>query len=410
MYISVRGTPAAGPGKAGRVPGTVVVLGLVSLLTDISTEMVTAVLPLFVTMGLGLSPLFFGLLDGFYQAGTAVARIGGGYAADRLGRPKAVAVAGYGLGVLSKAVLLPAAGFAALSGAIGLDRIGKGLRTGPRDALIAESSPPGALGRSFGVHRALDTLGALLGPVAAFYLLAVVPGDFDAVFTVSMCVAKLGVLLLIGKVAERPAAPATRPRVRPREALRPAARRTPMRRMLLAAAAMSALTVSDAFIYLTLLERGAVSAQIFPLLFLATGAVYLIGAVPLGRLADRYGRPRVFVAGHVAIVAAYVVASGADGLPAAGVTLALLGLYYAATDGVLPAAAAAMVPGEWRATAISALQTCVALGRGLAAVVFGALWAATGPAPALWAFAGGLAVVLLFAAPTLLRGPLGGRE
>ncbi|MDF5758154.1 MFS transporter [Spongiactinospora sp. TRM90649] len=403
MYISVRGTPSpAGSGAAGRVPGTVVALGFVSLLTDISTEMVTAVLPLFVTVGLGLSPLAFGVLDGFYQAATAAARIGGGYAADRFGRPRAVAAVGYGLGIVSKALLLPASGLVALSGALGLDRIGKGLRTGPRDALIAGCSPPEALGRSFGVHRALDTLGALLGPVVAFYLLMAVPGDFDAVFTVSMCVAGLGVLLLLGKVAERPAGRAERASIRPREAVRLVLGRPRVRGMVLAAALMSGLTVSDAFIYLTLLDRGAVTANVFPLLFLGTGAVYLAAAVPLGRLADRYGRPRVFLAGHAAIVAAYVVASGADALPMAGLTLGLLGLYYAATDGVLPAATAAMVPGEWRATAISTLQTCVALGRGLAALAFGALWAVTGPSPALLGFAAALVVVLLVVAPTML--------
>ncbi|WUI00710.1 MFS transporter [Spirillospora sp. NBC_00431] len=391
--------------KVGRVPGTVVVLGFVSLLTDISTEMVTAVLPLFITVGLGLSPMAFGVLDSVYQAGTVAARVGGGYTADRLGRPKAVAVAGYGLGVVAKVLLLPAAGIAALSAATGLDRIGKGLRTGPRDALIAGTGPPETLGRSFGVHRALDTLGALLGPVAAFFLMTAAPGNFDAVFVVAMCVAGLGVLLLIGKVDEsrRPAAAdAGAPRVTLAGAVRVVAGQARVRRVLLTAAVLSALTISDAFLYLVLLKGDAISTHFFPLMFLGTGIVYLAAAVPFGRLADRFGRPRVFIAGHVMILLAYCVAGSGAGAVAAAATLALLGLYYAATDGVLPAATAAIVPAEYRATVISAVQTCVALGRSLAALTFGALWALTGPSAALWAFAAALAAAV--AAVSLIGG------
>ena len=405
MYISVRTIPVSGSRAASRIPRTVVVLGFVSLLTDISTEMVTAVLPLFVTVALGMSPLAFGVLDSVYQAGSAAARIAGGYCADRLRRPKAVAVAGYGLGAASKLLLLPAASLGALSGAIGVDRIGKGLRTGPRDALIAGSSAPESLGRSFGVHRALDTLGALLGPVLAFYLLMGAPEDFDMVFTVSLCMAGLGVLLLVSKVDEDPAGIGTDtpPTISLRAAVRLFIARRELRRMAIAALALSALTVSDAFLYLTLLDNGAVSSRLFPLLFLATAIVYLAGAIPFGGLADRYGRGRVFIAGHVMIVVAYVLASAADGLAPAAAALALLGLYYAATDGVLPAATATLVAPEWRSTAISTLQTCVALGRSCAALVFGALWAATGPSVGLCVFAGGLAVVLALVGPGLVR-------
>lgn len=409
MYISVRNVGAgnvrvAGAGSLSRVSRIVVILGCVSLLTDISTEMVTAVMPLFVTVALGLSPLAFGVLDSVYQAGSAVARIVGGYGADRLRRPKAVAVAGYGLGAAAKLLLLPATGVAALSGALGVDRIGKGLRTGPRDGLIAGASAPEALGRSFGVHRALDTLGALLGPVLAFYLLVVAPDDFHTVFLVSFCIAGLGVLLLVSKVPEsRPGPAATTTDINVAAALRLILGRSDVRRMAIAALGLSALTVSDAFLYLTLLEREAVSTRIFPLLFLATSLVYLVGAIPVGELADRHGRIRVFIAGHVSIVVAYLVASASGGLGTACVALALLGLYYAATDGVLPAATATLVPAEWRATAISTLQTCVAVGRSAAALFFGVLWAATDPSTSLAIFASSLAVVLMLVAPGLLR-------
>ncbi|MCW3817968.1 MFS transporter [Micromonospora sp. DR5-3] len=408
MYISVRnpqGTPVTSRAVRRGIPQTVLVLGAVSLLTDISTEMVTAALPLFVTVGLGLSPLAFGVLDSVYQAGTAAARIAGGFTADRLRRPKAVATVGYALGVLAKLVLLPAASLGALSAAVGVDRIGKGLRTGPRDALIAGCSAPEALGRSFGMHRALDTAGALLGPVFAFYLLTAAPRDFDTLFVVSACIAGLGVLLLVSKVREERSAAEGAPRISLAGAARLVAQGRKLRRMLLAAGLLSAMTISDAFLYLTLLERGAVSSRLFPLLFLATSLVYLIGAIPLGRLADRFGRIQMFLTGHLLIVGAYLVAAGSDGLPSVGLALALLGLYYAATDGVLPAAAATIVPPQWMSTAISTLQTCVALGRSLAAIIFGALWAAIGPGTALWLFTAGMAVVLALTTPALLRRP-----
>src|SRR6187402_3559761 len=134
--------------------------------------MVAAVLPLYLTAQLGLGLLAYGFVDGLYQGVSAVVRIAGGYAGDRGGRPKWIAVTGYGLSALSRIALLPAHGFAAITGVIVADRLGKGLRTAPRDALIAASSDPKTLGRAFGVHRMLDTVGAAIGPLVAFALLA----------------------------------------------------------------------------------------------------------------------------------------------------------------------------------------------------------------------------------------------
>lgn len=407
MYISLHNKPATAreSGRKGRVTRTVLVLGLVSLLTDVSTEMVTAALPLFVTVGLGLSPMAFGVIDSIYQAATAGARIAGGYVADRWRRPKGVAVCGYGFGLVSKLMLLGVGSVPALSAAIGVDRIGKGMRTGPRDTLIAGASHPEALGRSFGVHRALDTAGALLGPVVAFYLLLAAPANFDMLFVVSACVAALGVLLLVSKVpadSRRPHEPTAV--VRLSAIGRILVGNVAVRRLMLAAALLSAMTVSDAFVYLTLLDRGLVPAELFPLLFVATSGVYLLTAIPLGRLADRWSRIGIFVLGHVLIIGVYVLAAELNSVAAAGAALALLGLYYAATDGVLPAATVPLVDSAWRSTAISTLQTVVALGRSTAALTFGLLWSVTGSSTALWIFGAGMAVSILVAAPILIRG------
>ncbi len=159
MYVSVRDRPAApADRRAGRVATTVLLLGVVSMLTDVSSEMVAAVLPLYLTAHVGLGYLAYGFVDGLYQGVSAVVRIAGGYAGDRGGRPKWIAAAGYGISALSRIALLPAQGLFAVTAVITGDRLGKGLRTAPRDALIAGASDPAMLGRAFGVHRTLDTV------------------------------------------------------------------------------------------------------------------------------------------------------------------------------------------------------------------------------------------------------------
>ena len=173
--------PAAGPAVAGNV----LVLGLVSLVTDVSAEMVTAVLPLYLVVGLGMSPLAFGALDGLYQGATALLRLAGGQIADRTERHKLVAGTGYALSAVCKLGLLAVSTPLAVAAVLTADRTGKGLRTPPRDALISLSATPEGQGRAFGVHRAMDTAGALLGPLAAFGVLWAAHDAYDAVFTVS---------------------------------------------------------------------------------------------------------------------------------------------------------------------------------------------------------------------------------
>ncbi|WP_242902927.1 MFS transporter [Actinomadura terrae] len=399
MYVSVRDIPR-GTRIRARVPRVVVVLGVVSLITDISTEMVTAVLPIYATLALGLTPLAYGMLDGLYQGATVVVRLLGGFFADRLRRPKLVAGSGYAIGAVAKLMLLPVGGAGTLSAAVGVDRAGKGLRTAPRDVLIATAGPRDRLGRSFGVHRALDATGALLGPVVAFGLLALAPGDFDMVFVVSCCAAVLGVLLFVHHVPEH------RTETEGGVSLRDVAallRITRFRRLLCAAAVLSVATIGDSFLYLVLLRNEAVTTRWFPLLFVCTSLVYLALAVPFGRVSDRYGRNRVFAAGYGLLLCAYLSAVLTGGAAGAGLCLMFLGAYYAATDGVLPAAAAPLLPVELTATGISVVQAAVAGGRALGAVAFGAVWTAAEGATAVWTFAAALAVALLTAVPMITR-------
>ncbi|MFD0413647.1 MFS transporter [Streptomyces sp. NPDC127108] len=404
----------------GRVTGPVLALGAVSLVTDISSEMVAAVLPLYFVLGLGLSPLAFGFLDGLYNGATAFVRLLGGYAADRGGRHKLVAGSGYLLSALSRLGLLLAGGATAgIGAAIAADRLGKGVRTAPRDALISLSSPPDGLGRAFGVHRAMDTTGALLGPLAAFALLWVTADAYDAVFVVSFCFGLFGVLLLVAFVPGRaalPAAPARTPASRPRKAL--TLLRVPaFRRVCAAAALLGAATVGDAFLYLLLQRRLDFAESWFPLLPLGTAAVYLLLAVPVGRLADRVGRRGPFLAGHGALLVAYVLLL----LPTGGRTLLVgvllaLGVFYAATDGVLMALATPCLPEGRRASGMAVLQTGQALSRLLAAAGFGAAWTLWGIGAALTcaalaltvAIAGGAALLRSTEGPSQTTAPAQG--
>ncbi len=408
MYVTLRdrpgadAEPATGRTAVRRVSSTVLLLGLVSLLTDVSSEMVASVLPLYLTVAVGLSPVAYGFLDGIYQGVSAFVRIAGGYAGDRAGQPKWVAVAGYSASALSRIAMLPATGFAAITAVLTADRLGKGLRTAPRDALIAGASDPATLGRSFGVHRMLDTIGAALGPLVAFGLLLSVPGSYDSIFVVSFAFGLVGLAVLVLFVPNlRTATGAAR--IGLRRAMREVGGR-PLRRPLLAAAVLGLLTVGDGFLYLTLQERDDVAAVYFPLLYVGTNVAYLALAVPLGRLADRVGRGRVLVAGHGALLACYLLAAlptGGLGLTA-GILL-LLGVFYAATDGVLPALISRLVPAEARGSGIAAAQTVVVLARFAASVSFGLLWSFRGPGWSLLLFAALLAATIPVAA-WLLRG------
>ncbi|MBT2541688.1 MFS transporter [Streptomyces sp. ISL-44] len=395
MYLAANGrrpdAPPRTPGARRRVPAAVLALGAVSLVTDVSSEMVTAVLPLYLVLGLGLSPLQFGFLDGMFNGATALVRLLGGRLADRGGRHKRVAGTGYLLSALSRLGLLLAGGATAgIAAALAADRLGKGIRTAPRDALISLSGPPEALGRSFGVHRAMDTTGALLGPLAAFAVLWATADAYDAVFAVSFCVGLLGVLLLVAYVPAGPAAAAG-----PAAPLKATALRDPaFRRILYAAALLGAATIGDAFLYLLLLRGLDLPPALFTLLPLGAAAVYLLLAVPAGRIADRSGRRPAFLLGHGALLCAYAVLLAPVSWPTVVAVLVLLGIFYAGTDGVLMALAAPVLPAHGRAGGLAVLQTGQALARLLGAAGFGAAWTLWGQRPALWAAALALAGAL----------------
>jgi MFS family permease len=401
-----RDRSTATPPRARRslaVSSNVLFLGLTSCFTDISSEMVSSVLPLYFVFFLQLSPLQFGILDGLYQGVAALVRLGSGLAADRWRRHKEVAAAGYALSAACKLGLLAVGGaWGGLVGVILLDRTGKGVRTAPRDALISLSSPCATLATAFGVHRALDTAGALLGPLVAFGLLALVPSGFDVIFIVSFCVALIGLGVLVLFVENRPPVAVEAARAPSLGAALGLLTEGRFRALVLAGAALGLATVSDGFLYLGLQRRLEFETGLFPLLYVGTALAYLALAVPIGRLADRVGRGRVFVGGYALLPAVYLMLLlPSVGHPELAACLLLFGAYYAATDGVLMALASATLPPRLRTSGLALLTTATSLSRLLGAVLFGALWTWRDLESAALLFGAGLLAALALAAVAL---------
>ncbi|NUT98039.1 MAG: MFS transporter [Saccharothrix sp.] len=395
MYVaSVRPTNHV----RGKVPGTVLALGTVSLLTDVSAEMVTAFMPVYLLFTLQMGYAQFGVLDGLYTGATAVLRLVGGHVSDRTHRHKAVAATGYGLSAVTK-LLFPLVGANAfgIGATLAADRAGKGLRSAPRDALISLATPPASLGAAFGVHRTMDTIGALLGPLVTFLLLQQIGIVAGPVFVISACFAVIGLIVLIAFVRENhsPAKAGPRPSIKAGLAL---LKDAGYRKVAIVAAVLGLATLSDAFVFILIQKSTAISPSFLPLLPLGTALVFLLAATPLGVLADRVGRWRVFLAGHVLLLAVYVLllAPGTSYLGMA-VALVLHGLFYAATDGVLSARISTLVPESLRASGLSVIQTGQALTRLVSSVAFGFLLQFAAFGTAVSTAVGALVVALAFA-------------
>ena len=394
------GVGAAGS-RVGNVSGVVWALGLTSFLTDISAEMVNSILPAYLFLHLRLSPLQFGAIDGIYNGlSIALVSLFAGFTADRWKRHKDVALVGYGLSAICKLLLLTAgAAWGWISLIVGIDRLGKGIRTAPRDSIISLHTPNASLGTAFGVHRALDSAGALAGPLIAFALLAQVGQQFDVLWVTSFVIGVLGVGALWLFV------PATQGVALPTD--RADTGRALVSRRFVGLASLGTLlallTVSDGFLYLLLQQKSATGAGFLPLFYVGTAGAYMLFSIPMGLLADRYGRRAIFVGGYVVLGLLYgtLITSETIGVPMLVASLVLLGIYYAGTEGVLMALASTLAPRAKRTTALAIVATCVGLGKLMSSLLFGWVWQEHGTGTAMLTFAVGGAVAVLVAAAWL---------
>jgi MFS family permease len=362
-------------------------LGFVSLLADLSSEIAYPLFPIFVTTVLGAPVALLGLIEGVAEATASITKYPFGQAADFTGRRRPFVLAGYTLGGLGKLVIALATGWPVAMAGRFTDRLGKGMRTAPRDDLIAANTRPGQQGLAFGLHRSMDTLGAVLGPLVALILVqAHVPLRW--IFAVAVVPGLLSVVAIVFLVRER------------RETPRPSAFRlslpgSPAFRWLLAGSLLFAVgNSSDAFILLRAKDIGMSTSAVI-LLYVLYNVVYSAGSLPLGGLSDRIGQYPLVITGYVVFAAVYVgFAAAGSGLALAGL-FAAYGLYIAATEGTSKALIGRAIATGERASALGLHSTATGLATFAASTIGGLLWSAWGP----WAtFAYGAAAALAAAA------------
>ena len=360
-----------------RLPVGVWVLGGVSLLMDVSSEMIHGLLPLFLVTTLGAGALAVGLIEGLAESTALVVKVFSGALSDHLGRRKGLAVAGYALGAVSKPLfaLAPTAGL--VLAARLLDRVGKGVRGAPRDALIADLVPAEARGAAFGLRQSLDTVGALLGPLLGTALMLAWADDFRSIFWVAVLPAAASVALLQLGLRE-PARPAAGPRPGRLRLERLAGLGAGYWWVVAVGAASTLARFSEAFLVLRA-RQGGVPLALVPLVMVAMNAVYSLAAYPFGRLSDRVDRTRLLFAGLLVLAAADLVLAldGGWGVVLAGV--ALWGVHMGMTQGLLAALVADAAPAGLRVTAFGLFNLVCGIAVLAASALAGLLWDRAGP-------------------------------
>jgi MFS family permease len=361
-----------------RVPRGVVVLGFVSLLMDASSELVHALLPLFMVTTLGASVFFVGVVEGVAEATALSVKVFSGYASDFTRKRKPLVLAGYGLGALSKLAFPLATTLGWVVGARLIDRVGKGIRGAPRDALIADLTPREVRGAAYGLRQALDTVGAMAGPLLAVGALAWFAGDIRAAFWVAVIPAALCVLLIVVGVHEPDGAPADAGK--PRLALADVRRLD--RRFVVVTAIAVVLTLarfSEAFLVLRAQDVGMPLAAA-PWVMVAMTLVYALLAFPAGAWADRGHSGWLIAAGMLALIASDIVLAQASAAAGVLIGAALWGLHLALTQGLLSALVAGVSPDDLRGTAFGVFNLACGVALLLASALAGFLWDAIGPA------------------------------
>lgn len=381
------------PAPARRVPAAVWVLGGVSLLMDISSEMIHSLLPLFLAGPLGVSVLAIGLIEGIAEAIALIARVFSGTLSDYLGRRKGVAVAGYALGAFTKPFFALAQGVGLVVAARFLDRLGKGIRTAPRDALVADLTPNGLRGAAYGLRQSLDTVGAFVGPLLAAALMLLWANDFRAVFWVACVPALLSVLLFVVGVREPPRDAAMRP-VNPIRRAALARLGAAYWRVVALGAVFTLARFSEAFLVLRAVQVGIGVAWV-PLVMVGMNLVYAATAYPFGRLSDTVNRRRLLAGGLVVLIVADLALAHAQGWMLLAVGVALWGAHMGITQGLLAAMVADAAPADLRGTAYGFFNLVSGVAMLAASAVAGVLWDRAGPAFTFYAGAGFAAVTLL---------------
>ena len=372
--VSEGATPSAS--QSSRLPVGVWVLGLVSMLMDISSEMIHGLLPVFLTSVLGASTEIVGLIEGVGEATASISKLFSGWISDKLGKRKALTVVGYGLGALSKPLFALAPTSSLVLAARFSDRVGKGVRGAPRDAMIGDMVPSGLRGAAYGLRQSLDTVGAFAGPLIAVVLMAALHDNFRLVFWLALFPGLLSVLVLVFGVRES-AQKATESQV----SLRLGDLRTIGATYWIIVSIGAVLTLarfSEAFLILRAQASG-LSLALAPLVLVVMNIVYALCAYPLGALSDRIDRKHLLAIGFAVLIVADVILAVAPDLPTVMVGVAVWGLHMGMTQGLLAALVADEAPQNLRATAFGVFNFVSGIALLLASLTAGTLWDIAGP-------------------------------
>ncbi|MFN4163580.1 MAG: MFS transporter [Ferrovibrio sp.] len=390
-------TETTGPGLRARlkdIPSGIWALGFVSMLMDVSSEMIHALLPVYLVTVMGTSTLTVGIIEGIAEATASITKVFSGALSDWLGKRKFLAALGYGLAAVTKPVFPLAPSVAWLIAARFVDRIGKGIRGAPRDALVADIAPPHLRGASFGLRQALDTAGAFIGPLLAIGLMWLTADHFQTVFWIAVIPAFLALALIVFAVHE-PERPAGLRRVRAPLSRAELARLGSAYWWVVAVATVFTLArFSEAFLVLRAQDSG-LPLTLIPAVLVGMNIIYAVAAYPMGALSDRMNRMAMLGIGLLVLIAADLVLALVPGLIGVALGVVLWGLHMALTQGLLAALVADTAPAELRGTAFGMFNLLGGIAMLAASVIAGALWDIAGPATTFLAGAGFAGVALL---------------
>lgn len=350
--------------------------GLVSLFMDISSEMIYPLVPLFLANILGVNKSLIGLIEGIAEATASLLKVFSGWLSDRIGRRKNLMLAGYAISCLSRPIIALAGTWHQVLASRFVDRLGKGIRTAPRDTIIAEATDAGHLGRAFSFHRSMDTIGAVAGPAIAMMVLQMYRNNYTLVFWLSMIPGILAVLIIAGCIREKKrsvAGSAERPRLTLRHF------DGKVKFFILIATIFALGNSSDAFLILRAEQEGIPTAMI-PAVYITFNLVYALSAIPAGMAADRFGKKRLILLGFVLFAALYygfAIASSATGI---WVLFGLYGVFMGLTEGIQKAFLATIIPPDFKATAFGVYASAVGIATLPASLIGGLLWDHVSPA------------------------------
>ena len=377
--------------------------GLVSFFMDVSSEMIYPLIPLFLANVLGVNKSMIGLIEGIAESTASFLKVFSGWLSDRIGQRKRLLLAGYAISTLSRPVIALAGGWQQVLASRFVDRLGKGIRTAPRDAIIAESTETTHLARAFSFHRSMDTMGAVVGPAISLILLQLYHNNYTMVFWLSVIPGVIAVFIIVAFIKEKKR-PALLHAEMPQLSFKHLDGKVKFFILIVTLFALG--NSSDAFLILRAEQLGIRTVMI-PAVYLMFNLIYSLSAIPAGMAADRYGRKRIILLGFILFAVLYYGFAVAKSTTAIWVLFSLYGLFMGLTEGIQKAFLSTIIPAEFKATAFGVYASAVGLAALPASLIGGLLWERVSPAATFYFGAGmaAMSTILFIALIVQNKGP-----